>query len=406
MRVILFSCVVMVHTVGTINGGRAMGLLSLLMHYTRYGFVFVTVFVLFLGYYHKDTRATTFWRKRFGLVVLPYLVWSVFYTFWEPLVLSDDPWPGFWHVSRDAVFEILKGDSKYQMYFLLISMQIYFFFPALRWLVKKTEGHHGKLLVACGVIQLAMFFWLSVFPYPDDGVLALVRGHAWKALPTYALLVAMGALAAVHFDRTKEWFATHIPLVLGLSVLGTAFTVGVYVLETGPGDVPGYADSASNPTLIPWLFASIAVLYLVGAAWNDRRGDGSGIVARIVDLGSIRAFGVFAAHPLVIDILMKFGVGEWIKANVPGTTIVRSLLLVALVFLGCLVLIEVLLRTPLSKAVVARSRLPLPGLGKPRKPEAKASAPASQPQAATPDEGGGDIGPKELKRAEEEAATK
>lgn len=392
MRVILFSCVVMVHAVGTINDGRQMSLLSLLMHYTRYGFVFVTVFVLFLGYYHKDTKATTFWRKRFGLVVLPYLVWSVIYTFWEPLVLSDAPWPGFGTVARDAVFEIIKGDSKYQMYFLLISMQIYFFFPMLRWLVKKTEGHHGKLFVAGAAMQLAMFCWLTVFPYPDEGLLALLRAHSWKMLPTYALLVVLGALAAVHFDRAKEWFARNVPLVLGLSVLGTAFTVGVFFMVTSPDEVPLYAASAANPTLIPWMLSAIAVLYVVAAAWNERRGDGSGFVARVVDLGSIRAFGVFAAHPLVIDVLMQLGVGEWLLANIPYT-LVRSSILVALVFIACLALVEVLLRTPLSKALVARSRLPLPTSRR------KASASA-------PRQGGGDLGPKELNRAEQEAAAK
>ncbi|MGH3623735.1 MAG: acyltransferase, partial [Sciscionella sp.] len=375
MRVILFSCVVMVHTVGTINQGpdiaRQMWLLSLLMHYTRYGFVFVTVYVLFLGYYRKDTRPVTFWRRRFGLVVLPYLVWSVTYSVWNPLVVSQNGWPGIGNVARDTVLQILKGDAKYQMYFLLISMQLYFFFPVLRWVVKRTEGHHGKLFAAGAVIQVAMMIWLTVLPAPD-GFLGLVHRHAWKFLPTYALLITIGALAAVHQKRAHAWFTNHVRLLTPLIVLGTAITVGVYWYQTGHGVRPANAASAAYPTLLPWVLASIVGLYLIAAKWNKRRGDGSGIVAKIVDLGSVRAFGVFAAHPLVIDTLLQLGLGDWLETHIPGSTLVRSLLLVAATFAVTIALVEVLLRTPVSKALVARS--PLPFRAKPKPTPAETSA--------------------------------
>lgn len=364
MRVILFSCVVMVHAVGTINQGpdiaRQMSLLSLLMHYTRYGFVFVTAFVLFLGYYRKDTKPTTFWRKRFGLVVLPYLAWSVIYSVWNPLTVSEDGWPGIGNVARDTVLQIVKGDAKYQMYFLLISMQLYFFFPLLRWVVKKTEGHHGKLFAAGAIIQVAMMILLAVLPHPD-GFLGLLLKHAWKFLPTYALLVVIGALAAVHRQRAHAWFTSHVRLLIPLVILGTVITVGDYWYRTSEsgGVAPGAAASAAYPMLLPWLLASITGLYLIAAKWNERRGDGSGIVAKIVDLGSVRAFGVFAAHPLVIDTLLLLGAGRWLEAHIPGSTLVRSLLLVAVTFVATVTLVEVLLRTPVSKVLVARAQIPL-----------------------------------------------
>jgi peptidoglycan/LPS O-acetylase OafA/YrhL len=78
MRVITFASVVLIHTVGTVldQNSVAVGGLAYLMHYTRYAFVAITAFVLFLGYYRRDEGVLPFYRRRFSLVVLPYLLWS------------------------------------------------------------------------------------------------------------------------------------------------------------------------------------------------------------------------------------------------------------------------------------------------------------------------------------------
>ncbi|MCP2332340.1 MULTISPECIES: acyltransferase [Actinoalloteichus] len=363
MRVVLFSCVVMVHAVGTINYGpdidRQMAGLSMLMHYTRYGFVFITVFVLFLGYYHRDTKATTFWRRRFGLVVLPYLLWSIIYSVWEPLVRSADPWPGWQAVAYDTVLQIVKGDAKYHLYFLLISMQIYLLFPALRWLVRKTTGHHGKLLCGAIAIQLAAMLWVTVLPGPQHPALVLLHQHVWKLFPMYVLFAAMGALAAVHFDRAHSWVTRNWVLMLPVILLGFGISTGVYLYRSGQGVAPHLAASAQHPSMLAWAVVSIIALYLVASAWNERRGDGRGLVGRAVDLGAIRAFGVYAAHPILIDVLHRVGFGSWLFETFPNSTLVRSSLLVLATFAITLVVVEVLLRSPLSKLLVARPRQPI-----------------------------------------------
>ncbi|NLE80386.1 MAG: acyltransferase [Rhodococcus sp.] len=362
MRVFLFSCVVMVHTVGTINFDddihRQMSFLSMLMHYTRYGFVFVTLFVLCLGYVKRDLDPRTFWRTRFSTIVLPYLLWSVIYVVANAWMLSDDPIPGIGELARESALGILRGDAKYHLYFLLISMQIYLLFPLIRLLIRKTEGHHGKLLVGAGVLQMTV--WCAiVFTDPQTGVLAVIDDHAWKTLPTYALFAAAGALFAFHFDRIDGWVRSHVPQIVALSAPGAAFSIGFYIYITGPDHVPYLAASALNPATLPWHIGAVAVLYLVAAAWNARRGDGTGIVSRIVDLGAHRAFGVFAVHPLVIDLLHKAGLARWLYSAFPESTLARSSLLTIAVIAVSLAVVEVLLRSPLSKPLVARPREPL-----------------------------------------------
>lgn len=361
MRVSLFTCVVMVHTVGTINLEdvvRRMSLLSMLIHFTRYGFVFVTLFVLCLAYSKRSLQPLTFWRTRFSTIVLPYVVWSAVYVVTDAWMLSPDDLPGIGELAENAGLGILRGDAKYQMYFLLISMQIYLFFPLIRMLIRKTVGRHGLLLAGAFVIQMGT--WCAItFLHPQGGVLAVVHEHAWKTLPTYAFFAAAGALSAYHFDRVDSWFRSHIPQVLALSVIGASFSIGTYMYLTEPGNVPKVASSSVNPASLPWFLAAVAVLYLIAAAWNDHRGDGTGVIGRIVDFGSHRAFGVFAVHPLVIDLLHKAGFARWLFSAFPESTTTRSLILVLAVIAVSLVFVEVLLRSPIAKVTVARSRMAL-----------------------------------------------
>lgn len=366
MRVSLFTCVVIVHSVGTINLDdvvREMSGMSMLFHFTRYGFVFVTLFVLCVAYRKRQVRPVSFWRYRFSTIVLPYVLWSAIYVLSDAWLLSPDGIPGIGELAHNAGLGILRGDAKYHLYFLLISMQIYLLFPLIRSLIRKTMGHHGLLLAGAGVLQMST--WCAIaFTDPQSPVLAVVHEHAWKTLPTYAFFAAAGALCAYHFDRVDGWFRSHVPLVLALCAIGATISIGAYTAVTDPGHVPDIAASPVNPATLPWHVAAIAVLYLIGTAWNDRRGDGTGWVGRAVDFGSLRAFGVFAAHPLVIDLVHKAGLGTWLFSAFPESSIVRSTILFVAVLAGSLVLVETLLRTPLSKQLMARPRV---NLGVPRR---------------------------------------
>ena len=48
------------------------------------------------------------------------------------------------------VHDLEFAASRYHMYFLLVSMQIYLLFPLIRWTAKKTEGYHWWLCAASG----------------------------------------------------------------------------------------------------------------------------------------------------------------------------------------------------------------------------------------------------------------
>lgn len=356
VRVALFTLVVATHTHGTtpeVAGGS--GLLATVGHTTRYGFVAITVFVLCLGYAGRAVDPVTFWRRRFGQIILPYLAWSVIYTVF--LVWWDDstPMPGASDLARDSVASILTGEGRYHLYFLLISMQIYLLFPALQWLIARTTGHHLELLAGAVTVQLTMFV-LFDWPHGPEFLAAGPFHHLWKTIPMYALFAVMGALLAVHFDRADAWIRDHLPVVVGAAVLGCAYGIAGHLRDVDAGIDSARHSSPWNPQFLPLFVGALALLYLVGMYWNDRRGDGTGVVGRIVGFGALRAFGVFAVHPMMIDIVYRVLPVDLLLDPIPR---LRSTVLTVIVLAVSLAVVEIALRTPLSKVLVARPRQPL-----------------------------------------------
>ncbi len=364
LRIALFLFVLFAHAVGTINIDehqlRGMGLYSMLNHFARYGFVYVTGFVLFLGYHDRAVPARQFWRRRFGLVVMPYLVWSVTYIAADAWMLSDDPFPAPAEFLRAAAVAIVRGDAKYQLYFLLISMQIYLVFPALSALVRRTRGHHGKLLAAAAAIQFTGSCLLTYLPAPTGRIAAEIHGFWWKSLPLYALFLVGGALCAVHFDRFDAWLRRNT-LAVGVSGLAVAIlTICIYYGYTYTGDLPKVSRAATNPLYLPWHIAATALLLVAATALTDRRTNPGPRSARWIQALSLRAFGLFVVHPLVIDLIHKSGFVHQLYEMFPDSTVPRSIGLALATLVVSLALVEVLLRLPGARYIVARDRIPLP----------------------------------------------
>lgn len=361
VRVALFLGVIVSHTISTANYTpdvlRSTGLANTLLHVTRYGFVAVTLFVLVLSTTGRAMSPTAFWRRRFGLVVWPYLVWTVVYSFTDHLLVIDGPFPPAREFVTDLGRTVFTGDAKYQLYFLLISMQIYLLFPALAWLAGRIGGHPWRVVTGAAAAQLAMFAAYEYAPRPADGFWAKLLDHAWKLLPMYVLFVVIGMLAAHHHREIAAWLRAHVPGVVVVAGLATAFSVVAYLRATSPDDVPVRATDAWNPLYLPWYVAGVVLLWLAATLWDGHRPGGRRIGERAVTVATKRAFGAYASHPLMLDVLTSIGLADLLYRWFPASAALRTAVMTALVLVMVAVFVEAVLRTPVSRFVVARDRI-------------------------------------------------
>ena len=117
--------------------GVAVGSALMLTHATREAFLFVSACMLAYSvreFERVDLRL--FWRRRFALVGIPYLCWTLIYFFFT-LPSSSATLPS------DCPLGTPRS-GYYQLYFLVVLLGFYAFFPLLFVLLRDTAGHHGR----------------------------------------------------------------------------------------------------------------------------------------------------------------------------------------------------------------------------------------------------------------------
>ncbi|MGF7237793.1 MAG: acyltransferase, partial [Frankia sp.] len=306
-RMLTFVAVIFVHATGgttSVSSLTANGTLNLL-HFTREAFFFLTAFVLFHTYYRRPPMATTFWRRRFLLVGVPYVAWSVFYGFGQVRQVAHDD--GLLDAAGRLGWLLITGDAYYHLYFLLVTLQVYLFFPLILKLVRRTEGHHGLLLAASVVLQAAILLEVQYGP-PRPGLWGVARTHAHVLLLTYQLWVVIGALAAVHLRGFHARVGDRPGRALAVTAGGAAVATLSYAEAIRAGQNPFTASGVFQPIMILWAPAMIVGLYAVGSMWARRRRPG-GRVDAFVMLASEISFGVYLVHPAVLN---------WVLRVLPG----------------------------------------------------------------------------------------
>lgn len=347
VRVLTFACVIAVHTISTVNPLDSVpgGAVAMLLHFTREAFFVLTAFVLMHRYRDAAPRPGPFWRRRFLLVGVPYVVWSVVYT---GLSLATAPLPPA-DAATMLVRNLLTGTAWYHLYFLLVSMQFYLVFPLFRWLLLRTRRHHLLLLAASAVLQVGIDLWLHD-PAPA-GAKADLLPFVGSFLLSYQFFLVLGGVAALHLTSLTAWIRRHPALVAVAVVLTGAAAEGWYWWSIATGAGAQFAIDVFQPVMIPWSIAVVAAFFALGTVWTDRRRGGP--ASRFVEGASDRSFGVFFVHPVILWALTVAG-GTAPAAQLPAPW--SSFAAYAVAVVGSLAIVEVLQRTPLSLALTGRHR--------------------------------------------------
>jgi poly(3-hydroxybutyrate) depolymerase/peptidoglycan/LPS O-acetylase OafA/YrhL len=305
--------VVSVHTLA-FAGGRvtmSIGAVTTVFHTSRELFLLLTALVLTYNYGHRGRlKAGRFWRRRFWLVLPAYVTWSAIY------YAADGRTRGAFPMA--FLHDLENAGARYHLYFLLVSMQIYLLFPLIRWVLKKTEGYHAWLFGAA----LAYQVWLTIGLHykvgrSGSGVIAQFLNGAGQGywVDAYVLYVVAGALAGWHFDRLRAFTRRHLGngrRITAVAALGVAAGIGVYLIEIEAfGATPSSASAVFQPVVIFEALAFGWALLGAGLLWSDRGAPGRKFCAA----GSASSFGIYLAHPLVLQVLLLVAGSGYFGAN-------------------------------------------------------------------------------------------
>ncbi len=255
----------------------------------------VPVFILISGALMlSDSRPFDFHyyvRRRLGKVLVPFVVWSIFYAF-----LSGWSASGF---DSQAVFEALSNSPHHETYyhlgFFYYFIPLYFVLPLLQWMVQRVE-------------TLAIWIWVvlwlitaTLFLYHIDGI--------WSSeLWLYSGYLLLGYLI---YQTVPNHSAV---VVLALLVGGVSLYVTVQSVVTLSLEHESYTVSRwlSYKTLNTILTASM--IFIVCRAWADHLSPGA---QRVVTLISQHSLGIYLLHPIFLWPMKNYG---WYEGH-PGWVI-------------------------------------------------------------------------------------
>jgi peptidoglycan/LPS O-acetylase OafA/YrhL len=346
LRLLTFASVIAVHSLSFASPTPQVPWYGLeaLLHFTRQVFFGLTGFVLVYGYLHRPRPLSQFWPKRFLLVGVPYLTWSFVYVF-AGWVASDTRRGDVPSLVESYSQDILTGNAKYHLYFLLVTMEVYLIVPALVWIARRTLRTQLGILVAAFSVQMAI---LAVYKYAPD---AYGPAHDWveNLFPTYLFPIVGGAVAASHGTAFLDWIRRRRGTVGLIVLVGAVVTLAVYAIQLAAGQSPAAASTEMQPVEAVWSAVAGIGLLTVGAIWADLRHPTSR-PSRFVEWASDRSFGVYLAHPLVIWLVL---LGPWFDDVVPAWLRFPALYCCAAV--GAMIISDALRRTPASMPFTGRS---------------------------------------------------
>jgi peptidoglycan/LPS O-acetylase OafA/YrhL len=181
-------------------------------------------------------------------------------------------------------------------------------------------------------------------------------------LPSYLGFVVIGGIAACQADRFMRWTHARSRWVYVGCGLAIAAGVAVFLLHVLWNRQPAWAASSTFQPAVVVESLAIAWTYLaLGMAWQDRGTP----ARRLVRSGAEASFGVYLAHPLLLQGLLLLSATTGLSAlgeRAPGglVTAVSMVLVVPVIYLTCAVFAELMRHTPLSLPLTGRSRRQAP----------------------------------------------
>jgi peptidoglycan/LPS O-acetylase OafA/YrhL len=283
-----------------------------------------------------------FRRRRLRQIGVPYLCWTSIYL---GLAIAHQPstaspvgaLAGRW------LGAALTGTGWYHLYFLLVTLQLALVSPPLLWLLHRTRGHHGRVLAVSLGVQLVTLgvYWAGGVP---GGAWTGVIGEA--SLPAYQFWLITGAIAGIHLPRWHRWLLRHrLALLAAVPPAGAALLATYFAQLTGRGPIG--ASSPLQPIMLVWALAVLAALYVLAVTLTTHR---TPLLVRWARAGAHLSFGVYLAHPLILDLVLATFTRLGLLAPSRWMSLAALALTTTISFTGC----ALLRRTRASPALIGR----------------------------------------------------
>lgn len=265
-------------------------------------FIMLSSFVLFYNYYSREATVAlfkNFYIKRIKFILIPYVVFSVFYFLMKWYLYRYYATPG--EALQVFLEQLAIGKVYPHLYFVFISVQFYLMFPLIMVLFKKSAFLRKHAIWIGLLIQWAwVFLNREYFQVTYKGSISL----------SYMSFYFVGAFLGIYYEKISEKMKSvayrvkvFVPLVAGYLVLVLMYTGYMYMVRTGSYEdlamkLPGWVNA--NIAEFTWAtHALLAGLVLFFAAYFVKDRLGARMKTFFMEIGAT-SFGIYLIHPMFL----------------------------------------------------------------------------------------------------------
>src|SRR5881398_674896 len=272
---------------------------------TRDVFMFITALALTYVYFGRPFSGKRFWAKRSIGILVPYCIWSIAYTW----VNTSQHSPAAF--TKLALFNILTGNASYQLYYILLTLQLYLVLPLFLLFLKHIKHHPWRALGISFALQVLLMYvdyrYLQQGTLASSGVWQVVAAYQDRFLLTYQFYFILGGLAALYLKQARAFVLSHgkwivSGFVLALAALWVHFLLQVDVYH----ESLGYATSVLQPMMTFYSPVVIVLLGFLACRWasrTDQQGHPKGY--RFWRTLSDASFGIYLVHVFILTALLQ-----------------------------------------------------------------------------------------------------
>ncbi len=264
-------------------------------------FFFISAFGLF---YHLDLQKPfdyrAFLKRRWRTVLIPYIIWSLFYVVHDG-ILYGTGLPDPFHFPYLLFF----GLAKYQLYFLVILLWFYLLMPLWIAVVRRISlmGLALLLLAQIGFDYFSSYnvaFNTYVYGLPEGSPLRpflMYRLNYWVL--HYVFIFVLGGWLSVHFDAFRDFMQKRRLAVIAFFWLSLASLLGYYYyLIYGQGCTQEAAINTAHQLSPEGIFYTIAASLFFFTVFTYQKYPA--LLNPLLSLLGKHSYFAYLAHPIAI----------------------------------------------------------------------------------------------------------
>ncbi len=311
-RVIACCAVVLQHSLlwNVATGNTPAWAFVMLLHFSRTAFFFLTAFVLTYSEIHRPRSLGEFWGRRYLQIGVPYLVWTGIY--WVFTMVDTNAWGQ----AGSLLWNYLVY-GYYQLYFVVVLLQLYLVFPWLLRVLRKST-HHVTIMVGSLLFALLLaadLHYTQYFGAVGNATRSIASVWPWaRDAITYQEQFVAGVLVALHFEEIRDFVERRWRAVIAVGVLVGVVATMWYLIAVWTGSDTGHASDLYQPVAFLWFTAAVAALECGTWAWYRRQVRRPGVRARWPRIFTAEYLagltgGIFFCHVLFLN-LIRAGLGD------------------------------------------------------------------------------------------------